>query len=75
MMKIKKNYLGKIGYAIYYLWKTPGSFMERIRLGITPVVTSRPKAIAAMEKANLEMANHHHGDVEDKVTEAVMSHL
>jgi hypothetical protein len=56
------------------MMKTPGTFMERIRLGITPVITSRPEAIEAMEKANLEMSNNrNHGDVEDK--EAATSQL
>ena len=46
-----KNQIGFFSaYAIYYLCTTPGTFKERIRLGITPVIQPRADAIAATEK-------------------------
>ena len=44
------------GYFIYYLLTTPGSLIERLKLGITPVIQPRADAVIAMEKQKLEQA-------------------
>ena len=44
------------GYFIYYLLTTPGSLVERLKLGITPVIQPRADAVIAMEKQKLEQA-------------------
>jgi len=44
------------GYFIYYLLTTPGTLMERLKLGITPVIQPRADAVIAMEKQKLERA-------------------
>jgi len=44
------------GYFIYYLLTTPGTIMERLKLGITPVIQPRADAVIAMEKQKLEQA-------------------
>ena len=52
-------------YAIYFLLTTKGTFMERIRIGITPTITPRPDAVMAMEHAErLKMSNGEDKDVE-----------
>ena len=52
-------------YAIYYLLTTKGTFMERIRLGITPTITPRPDAVMAMEHAERQkLSNGEDKDVE-----------
>lgn len=38
----------------YYLLTTPGTFMERVRTGITPVIEPRADAVIALEKKRLE---------------------
>lgn len=42
-------------YAIYYLWTTPGSLKERLRLGITPVINMRADAIIKSPKKEFEL--------------------
>lgn len=44
------------GYIIYYLITTPGTLMERLRLGITPVIQPRVDAVIAAEKQRMEIA-------------------
>ena len=48
-------------YAIYYLCKTKGTFMERLRLGVTPVIQMRPDATSARrEDIPLQNLWHEH---------------
>ena len=72
------------GYALYYLWKTPGTLKERLQLGITPVITPRPDAIFAMEQAKrAKMSNGEDKDVEmnlvnssgSEVNDAMQNHV
>ena len=44
------------GYFIYYLLTTPGSLVERLKLGITPVIQPRADAVIAIEKQKMEQA-------------------
>ena len=44
------------GYFIYYLLTTPGSLVERLKLGITPVIQPRADAVIAIEKQRMEQA-------------------
>jgi len=44
------------GYFVYYLLTTPGTLMERLKLGITPVIQPRADAVLAMERLKLEQA-------------------
>jgi hypothetical protein len=48
-----------LGYAIYYLLTTPGTLMERLQLGITPVIQPRPDAIQAMTYLNEKYKKPH----------------
>ncbi|TRY69960.1 hypothetical protein TCAL_04885 [Tigriopus californicus] len=41
------------GYAVYYLWITPGTWNERLRKGITPVIKPRSDAISAIHHGKL----------------------
>ena len=47
--------------------KTPGTLKDRFQVGITPVIVSRPEAIEAMEKANLQLGRP--DDLESKMDE------
>ena len=47
------------GYFVYYLLTTKGSLMERLRIGITPVIQPRAAAVIAMEKQRLAQAEDH----------------
>jgi len=47
------------GYILYYLLTTKGSLMERLRIGITPVIQPRAAAVIAMEKQRLAQAEDH----------------
>jgi len=44
------------GYFVYYLLTTPGTLVERLKLGITPVIQPRADAVIAIEKQKLEQA-------------------
>jgi len=52
------------GYAIYYLLTTPGSLMERLQLGVTPVIQPRPDAIEAMTYLNEKHKKPHEAPVQ-----------
>jgi solute carrier family 6 GABA transporter-like protein 1 len=58
------------GYFVYYLLTTPGTFMERIKLGITPVIQPRADAVIAMEtKRIVEAQQAAEMDVEMRLVE------
>lgn len=38
------------GYALYFLYKTPGTLRERLRVGVTPVIKQRSDAVSAAPK-------------------------
>jgi len=42
------------GYFVYYLLTTEGTFVERIKKGITPIIEPRADAVIAMEKLRLK---------------------
>ena len=53
------------GYAIYYLLTTKGTFLDRIKLGVTPTIKPRPDAVLAMEEAERKkLSNGEDTDVE-----------
>jgi hypothetical protein len=63
-------------YAIYYLLTTKGTFMERMRLGITPTIKPRPDAVMAMEHAQRQkMSNGEDKDVEMNLVNDKQNHL
>jgi len=55
-----------IGYALYYCLTTPGTWREVLKKGITPVITLRPEAIIAEQKARMKAARENQ-DVEMKM--------
>ena len=48
------NFVIVPGYFVYYLLTTEGSFVERIKKGITPIIEPRADAVIAMEKLRLK---------------------
>ena len=42
------------GYVVYYLLTTEGTFSERIKKGITPIIQPRADAVIAMERQKLK---------------------